>query len=125
MDAKAKEYATELLLEGQADGHSWNYGNAIFDGHIVLGLLALRHDDVTTAGHELLEAGKTPGSPNLNSFGPDMSLAEELLKKGEKDTVLQYFELCRKFWKMGAERLDSWSAAVRQGQIPAFGPNLP
>jgi TonB family protein len=123
-DDKAKTYATEVLAEGQADGHSWNYGNAIHDGHIVLGLLALHHDDVTTAGQELLEAGKTPGSPTLNSFGPDMTLANELLKKGERDTVLQYLELCRKFWKMGAERLDSWSAAVREGMNPTFGPPL-
>jgi len=125
-DARAKAYATELLAGGRADGHSWNYGNAIHVGHIVLGLLALHHDDdVTTASQELLEAGMTPGSPTLNSFGPDMSLAGELLKKGERDTVLQYFELCRKFWKMGAERLDSWSAAVRQGKFPGFGPSLP
>jgi len=38
----------------------------------------LKEGKVEDAKHYLLEAGKTPGSPQLNSFGPDMSLAEEL-----------------------------------------------
>ena len=43
-----------------------------------------------------------PGSPQLNSFGPIMSLAEELLEQGEPDTVLEFFAECRKFWKLFA-----------------------
>jgi hypothetical protein len=98
---------------------------------MVLGLLALRSDDVPTAREELLKAGKTPGSPQLNSFGPNMTLASELLQKGERNTVLDYFELCRKFWKMGGQKLDSWSEMVRNGKTPPFreftlqGPRLP
>ena len=41
----------------------------------------------------LLAVGRTPGSPQLNSFGPNMALAAELLQKEVRDTVLQYFEL--------------------------------
>jgi len=28
-----------------------------------------------------------------------MTLAKDLLEKGERDVVLEYFMLCRKFWK--------------------------
>ena len=90
----------------------------------MLGLVALRNDDVAKAREQLLEAGKTTGSPLLNSFGPNMTLASELLQKGERDAVLAYFELCRSFWRMGDQRLDSWSDLVRKGETPVFGPNL-
>jgi hypothetical protein len=46
--------------------------------------------DIEEAKKQLLLAGKTPSSPQLNSFGPNMILAKELLDKGEKDTVLHY-----------------------------------
>jgi hypothetical protein len=123
--AKAKTYATDLLAAAQRDKGGWNYGNAIHDGHVVLGLVALHNDDILTADRELLEAGKTTGSPQMNSFGPNMTLAQELLNKGERNTVLDYFELCRKFWKSGATRLDSWSDAVRNGGTPSLVGLLP
>jgi hypothetical protein len=53
-----------------------------------------------------------------------MTLAKELLQKHEKDVVLEYFELCSKFWKLRRDRLDRWSAAVKEGEIPDFGGNL-
>ena len=60
----------------------------------------------------------------MNSFGPNMSLARDLLEKGERETVLQYFELCRKFWKMGQRNLDQWTEDVKAGRTPEFGANL-
>ncbi len=125
---KAGLYATELIASAQSDieggKKGWNYGNAIHDGHLVLGLVALRKDDVSTARRELLEAGKTPGSPQLNSFGPNMMLANELLERGERETVLEYLDLCWAFWKMGGKQLDSWSEAVRKNDTPFFGGSL-
>lgn len=118
---KAKEYAETMLNRNNA---GWNYGNNVHRGNVILGRIALRSGDLEEAGRRLLAAGNTPGSPQLDSFGPNMSLARELLQKGEKEIVLSYFELCSKFWKMGKERLDAWSAAVRDGNIPDFGPNL-
>ena len=72
----------------------------------------------------LLDAGKTPGSPQLNSFGPNMELARELLEKGEKETVLKYLDLCSKFWVLGKSRLQEWSGAIKLGKTPDFGANL-
>ena len=118
---KAKEYAENMLSQNSP---GWNYGNNIHHGNIILGKIALASDDLDEAKKRLIMAGKTPGSPQLNSFGPDMTLAKELLQKGEKDVVLEYLELCSKFWKMGKDRLDKWSVVVKDGKIPDFGFNL-
>jgi beta-lactamase regulating signal transducer with metallopeptidase domain/tetratricopeptide (TPR) repeat protein len=121
---KARGYATELLRQAPAMKKDWNYGNAIQHGNIVLGRIALREGKIDEAKKYLLEAGKTPGSPQMNSFGPNMSLAEELLEKGETGVVLEYFKQCEKFWKMSRGRLDTWTALVKQGSKPDFGANL-
>jgi hypothetical protein len=118
----ARVYAEELKLLAEKYTTDWNYGNAIQDYNIVLGRLAIVDGRMGEAKQYLIEAGKSPGSPQMNSFGPDMSLAKDLLKKGEKDVVLEYFELCRKFWKMDEGKLDSWASEVKAGKIPNFGP---
>lgn len=79
-------------------------------------------DDVALARHHLVEAGRVEGSAPLGSFGPNMSLAAELLERGEKDVVLEYFELCSKFWP--SEKLADWAAMVKGGRMPDFGGNL-
>jgi len=53
-----------------------------------------------------------------------VTLAKELIEKGERDAALEYFAICRTFWKMGGTRLDAWTATVRSGGIPEFGANL-
>jgi hypothetical protein len=116
---KAAAYANEALSAGGA-----NYGDAVFDGNMVLGVIALRNGDIGEARRRLIASGKTPGGPSLGSFGPNMTLARDLLQNGERETVLEFFTLCRAFWKMGSKTLDSWSATVRSGEVPNFGPNL-
>ena len=121
---KASEFAFELLKVAHKYSGDWNYGNAIQDANSVLGRIALKAGDTKKADEYLLKAGQTPGSPQLGSFGPNMSLAKEILEKGERDIVLQYLGLCRKFWKMGGERLNAWTEEVKAGRIPDFGANL-
>jgi hypothetical protein len=121
---KAKEYAETLLKQAETFKDDWNYGNAIHVANIVLGHLALEAGDMAEAKRFLLEAGKTPGSPQLNSFGPNMRLAKALLERGEKETVIEYFDLCDKFWERRFSRLAEWKAAVEKGEMPKFGANL-
>ena len=120
---RAHRWAFELLSQGTADKKDWNYGNAIHHGHIILGRIALLSGSIAEAKQHLIEAGETPGSPQLNSFGPNMILAKELLEKGERESVIKYFELCASFWKNRTE-LDQWAATVKGGGIPDFGANL-
>lgn len=119
---KARAYATELL--NKAIQNNWNYGNAVHHGNLILGRLALKSGDLEKAKEHLIEAGKTPGSPQLNSFGPNMTLAKELLEKGEREIVIEYFQLCAKFWKMRRDRLEKWTSIVKEGGIPDFRANL-
>ncbi len=121
---KSSHYAKELLNAGAKHPKDWNYGNSVHCGNNVLGQIALKQGNVKQADEFLLKAGETPGSPQLDSFGPNMSLAKELLQAGEKDTVLKYFALCRKFWTSGSDRLDDWTTQVIAGQVPQFGANL-
>jgi len=115
---KAKKYAEKMVRQS---GSGWNAGNNIHQGNITLGKVALAAGDVEAAKQYLIKAGKTSGSPTLNFFGPDMTLAKELLQKDEKakDVVLEYLTLCSKFWKLGKVRLDQWSAIVKDDQIPS------
>ncbi|MCG7991199.1 MAG: hypothetical protein JAY99_01745 [Candidatus Thiodiazotropha lotti] len=121
---KAESFAHETLKIAEMYKDDWNYGNAIHKGHLTLGRVALRKGDIEEAKKQLLLAGKTPGSPQLDSFGPNMVLAKELLEKGENDTVLKYLELCEEFWDFHLEKLIKWEEQITRGEKPNFGTNL-
>ena len=120
----ASSYASEALQLAPQFQKDWNYGNAVHNGHVVLGRLALVHGDVEGACKELLLAGKTPGSPQLDSFGPNMSLAKELIERGRRDVVLQYFDECQVFWRSDFGALRKWRLLARLHLPPDFGANL-
>lgn len=124
LDENAKSYAEELERLAPVYKNDWNYGNAVQDFNLVLGRLALKADDLQTARERLIAAGQSRGSPQMNSFGPNMSLARDLLAKGDKAIVLEYLELCRKFWKLERGRLDQWKKDVEEDRVPDFGANL-
>ena len=122
--SKAQTYADEVLAAAPKHSRDWNYGNALHKGNLALGLVALKQGHVEKAKEKLLAAGRTPGSPQLNSFGPNMVLAKRLIELGERDVVLTYFDLCRQFWKMDFGKLTEWKESVRNGGTPDFGANL-
>jgi tetratricopeptide (TPR) repeat protein len=120
----AHKYANELLQILPQFSNNWNYGNAFQDANLVLGRLALKEGQVEKAKQFLLTADRAPGSPQLNTFGPNMSLAGDLLAKGERRVVIEYFALCSSFWKMDNGRLAKWTQDVNAGRTPDFGANL-
>lgn len=95
---------------------AWRYGDAIHMGHTVLGLLALKNNNIDEAKQHLLLSGQVDGSPVLNSFGPNMTLARELLKKSERDSVLKYFDECDRFWSVPFY----WRWFIKMGFLPSF-----
>jgi hypothetical protein len=121
--SKAGSYANELLATA-ANHPTWMQGDAIHYGNIVLGRIALQLGDAASASTRLLEAGKTPGTPALDTFGPNMALANELLANGQRDVVLQYLSECAAFWKMERGALSTWTSAIQAGKTPDFGANL-
>ena len=80
--------------------------------------------EIEKAKKYLLLSAKSKGSPQLNSFGPNMLLAKELLEKKEYKTVIKFFDLCKKFWKLEKGRLDHWKARIQDRKIPRFRMNL-
>ncbi len=120
----AKKYAQELMSLLPKYPGDWNYGNAVQDANLVLGRIAVKEGRVDEAKQNLIAAGNSPGSPQMNSFGPNVSLAKDLLEKGERDVVIQYLELCRKFWRMHRGLLDKWIQEIKDGKVPDFGANL-
>ncbi len=120
---KAQSYATEAL-QAAKNGQFWWTGDAIHQGNIVLGRLALMRSDVPAAVRYLLAAGKTPGSVALGGVGPNMALARDLLGRRQADAVIEYLEECRAFWKADHGKLAEWLALVKAGLTPDFGPNV-
>jgi len=123
----------EAALAANTDTQSWNYGNKIYSQHTLLGRIALREGKLDEAKKQLLAAGRTLGSPQLNSYGPDFTLARELAEEGEYDTVLVFLDLVARFWanpdaRTGANSkrvasdhlklLESWKKELHAGKIP-------
>jgi len=118
---KSAREALELLPKVPRD---WNYGNVVHDVHTALGRVALKRGQIETAEAELLAAGRTPGSPQLNTFGPNMTLASELIRAGKRETVIAYFRECRAFWELGDAKLRRWEWMTRWHIPPDFGANF-
>ena len=120
----AQRWAREALNDATTATSDWSVANSVHHAHIILGRIALRGGDLAEARKHLIQASQSQGSPQLDSFGPNMMLAKELLEKGERDAVIQYFQKCASFWKDDRGQLVQWAAIVREGGIPNFGANL-
>ena len=91
-------------------------------------MLAVHSGDLNEAEKQLMAAGDTPGSPQLNSFGPNTSLAKALLERGRTKAVLEFLQKCSKFWRKPDgtinERCSMWIQQLELGQTPDLRPNM-
>lgn len=122
--AQAKAIAHRAIQLASTFEEDWNCGNAVFSGHTVLGLIALREGSVEGAIQELYASAKNNGSPQLGSFGPTMRLAKELLRRGKQEEVIAFLHQCLAFWETGEKWVRVWEKKIRRGQIPNFLMNL-
>ena len=114
----AKIYANILLNLSKDYSENWNYGNAIHDGNMVLGLVALKEENISDAKMYLLRSANTVTSPTLKTFGPNLMLADALIEQKEFDTVIKYFIMIKEIWENDDGRLDSWIAILEKGGHP-------
>lgn len=124
---RVKELVKENLNLAAIYRCNWNYGNAIHDSNSILGFIALENNDITQATTYLTEAGKSTGSPQLNSFGPNLNLANELLVHGQAEAVVDYLLGVRKFWDGKESMIDEWIHKIRAGEdvkLNQYQPNL-
>ena len=119
--SKAEQYAKEavsLELPGDLVGD----GEGTHDGNMVLGLIAIQRGDIEQAKRHLIESSRTSGSGYMSMTGPNLSLANELLKRNERQVVIDYFHECRRFWISGRKTVDAWIETIREGADPQFDP---
>jgi tetratricopeptide (TPR) repeat protein len=116
--ASAKAYASSVIAllpssdpEGDID--------ARYSSRMMRGLVALHNKDVKLAVHYLLLSGRISGSAVLDSFGPSMQLADQLLKAGERKAVIKFLDECKVFWQNGPN-LDNWKKQIAAGKQPDF-----
>ena len=99
-------------------------GNSEHSAYVILGLVCLSKGKVASASKMLELASKISPTPQLRSFGPNLSLADALLKNGEKQVVLSFLEECADFWDLGGSLIKDWMNQIELGQYPDFGTNL-
>jgi len=134
--AKVFQYGTNAIARLDPAKPDWNYGNLVHDVNAMLCLAALHAGDKKQADEYLFSAGRSPGSPQLDSFGPDFSYAAKMLKAGETNAVLQYLDLVGNFWGNTnrpkryagddfdlekSRTLEKYRQDIRAGKIPAEG----
>ena len=121
---KARDYALWLLRLGWQSvakaRHGSLPGEFIHRGNIVLGRIALATNDLQHAKAHLIDAGRAPWVISKEDNEPDMTLAADLLDRGERPVVIEYLKLCRLIWKGHADELSARIDAVRNG-----GPEKP
>ncbi|GEM_PF-2960128 len=122
---KMQSLAGELLAIAPYYSSNWNYGNAIFDGHMAFAACAVKEKKIDSAINHINEAAKTPGSPQLSTFGPpyhDMSALSELLKEGRKKEVKLFLSNLKRFWdsEFSQDYFDFWEKEIEQNRIPNF-----
>ncbi len=116
--------AADYLAAAERHRNSANYGNAIHQANTLLGLVELQHNRVERAADYLLDSARTPGSPQMKAFGPNMLLAERLLELGHRSAVVRYLDECRSLWMLSFGQLRKWRRQVLNGGHPNFGANL-
>lgn len=122
--AQAESLAVDYLEAAKRFPCNWNYGNAIHDANVVLGLGALRQGNRDDAVRHLRAAGRSPGSPQLDTFGPAVALADALAKEGEYGEVVAYLRDVQRFWEMDRGKLVQWILELEAGRVPDFGIQL-
>jgi hypothetical protein len=123
----AERFANELLALNQRLAADWDAGNAVHKAHSVLGRLALKRGDVAEAERQLKLVATSKGSPQLDTFGPNMTLVRDLLETKQpsaKAAALAYLDHLPTFWKMDRGAITVWRADIERGVMPNFGAHL-
>lgn len=127
---RAKQFSTELILDFGQNSAASGYEEATHTGNIVLGLIALRENDLTKAKQHLLIAIRAPLRDENNYLTDiDTELAEKLFAKGEKTVVSEYLKLCENLGSLKkypdlyedkSKALKLWQEQIKQGATPSF-----
>jgi hypothetical protein len=118
--SKTRQNAYRVLEIARAWKTQWQRADAINSAETLLGYVELAEGRLVAAEAHLLASAQVPGSPVLDTWGPDLGLAAELLARGRRESVLQYLKLCKRFWDLGPGAIDRFEEAIRAGRAPDF-----
>ena len=122
---EARRDAEEALALAGNHRKVADYGTAIFKANMVLGMLAMRDGDKKTAVSRMLAASKAPRTDELAySLGYfTYKLAGQLLKYGERDSVVEFLErFAQVNVSMKAQLLEA-ADQIRHGKKPIWFPD--
>jgi hypothetical protein len=120
-EAAAK--ARELLEIAARHPGDTQYGDAQFEGNVILGKLALRSGDKKAAARNLSAAAETPGSDRIRRGEFEMNLPRALVDWGERRVVAAFFErMAPKTTR--AKQFQEWAAEIRKGVNPDLIPTF-
>ena len=127
---RAKQLATELVLDFGQNAAAAGFETATHTGNIVLGLVALHENDVPKAKEYLLIAIRAPLRDERSYLSKiDTELAKKLFEKGEKSVVTEYLKLAEGLGNLknypdlyGGETkaLKLWQQQIETGKTPSF-----
>ena len=114
----ARETAEEALA-GNVDPKDDAYGDVAHEMNLVLASCALAMGNKPEARRRVLQASRTPGSSQLDSFGPKFPIVYELYKVGDRDLMIEYLTNIGRFWK--SDLLADWKRSIASGKEPEDG----
>jgi hypothetical protein len=104
----------------------FDYGTGLYLVNDAFGRAAFLSKDYKAAREYLLEQTELPteGVVVMCCSGPNMWLAQALLRAGYRDDVLTFLEGVGKYWTKDSEgKLDVWIADLKKGVVPDMRQN--
>lgn len=117
---EARARAEEVLSLAAAHPQDPAYSAAVMTAHHVLATAALRDGDRDRAVHHLRASVSVPASEQIQ-YAPPFSWirpVNRLLREGERDRVLEFFEAFARLTISERDRLLKDAQALREGRMP-------
>jgi hypothetical protein len=121
---RSKKYAADAVTLARSLSNHPDQADALFAATIALGANAFWDGDRDTAVRHMLAAADIPPSTSGRVMSPtlnrslEMKLISGLLKYGERETVIDYFERSAETRPADRERLLAAASAIRNGKLP-------
>jgi hypothetical protein len=122
---RSLRYAEEALRLAPENRQSGDYGAVVYKANMVLGMLSMRIGNQKSAVRYMLAASKVPRCDEL-AYGhnfTDYTLPGQLLKYGERESVIEFLEELAKVRDVQKDQLLASAAQIRNGEKPSWYPN--
>jgi tetratricopeptide (TPR) repeat protein len=114
----AAQHAKGALDLLQEHPDYWCSGDVNYQSHQILGLIALRDNDIDTANLELIAASHGPEP----FFRTTWALAAALREQGQQDTVLKFLDGIKTFSEEAKD--PAWREMIESGKLPPVDTDL-